>query len=309
MRVLTVGAGAVGVYFTGRLAQSGVEVSVVARSDYEAAKSNGYDIHSIAGDFHFQPHAVLRSAADYPGEADFVFFCGKTFAPALDMLRGAIRSERTTIVLIQNGIGIEETIARAYPKNPLVSTVAYIGVSRPAPGKILHQGSGNLTFGYYPARGITPEMTDLIEHFNSAKVPSVWADDIQYHRWKKLLWNISYNPISVLGGGLSTREMCKADGAGKLCSQLMDELISVANAAGVPLRRADADAQIEYNETFPAYLTSMLQDFNAGRELEVEGIVGNVWRVAQKLGVATPGIEFCYYLLRSVDRKNREKNR
>ena len=71
MRVLVIGAGGVGLYFSGRLSQAGAEVAVVARSDYETAVHGGYDIQSIAGDFHFSPE-VLRSAAEYRGEADYV---------------------------------------------------------------------------------------------------------------------------------------------------------------------------------------------------------------------------------------------
>ena len=88
-RVLVVGAGGVGVYFSGRLAQAGAEVAVVARSDYEVASRSGYEIQSIAGDFHFTPAAVLKHAADYEGEADYVFLTAKVLpgADAVELLR------------------------------------------------------------------------------------------------------------------------------------------------------------------------------------------------------------------------------
>ena len=94
MRILILGAGSVGLYFGGRLAQSGAEVSVVARSDYETAVRSGYDVSSIAGDFHFSPHLVLKSASDYPGVADYVILTTKVL-PTVDrvaLLRPAIRS-------------------------------------------------------------------------------------------------------------------------------------------------------------------------------------------------------------------------
>ena len=135
-----------------------------------------------------------------------------------------------------------------------------------------------------------------------------WFDDIQFQRGDKLLWNISYNTVSVLGGGLTTRQMLKADGAGKLCEMLMLELVRVANSCGVALSEKDARKQIDYNEDFPAYKTSMLQDYEAGRRMEVEGIVGNVLRIAGKNGVEVPSITFCYHLLASLDRINQKKN-
>ena len=141
-RVLVVGAGGVGVYFSGRLAQAGAEVTVVARSDYEVASRSGYEIQSIAGDFHFTPAAVLKHAADYEGEADYVILTAKVLpdADAVELLRPAVRSPKSVIVLIQNGIDIERKVAEAFPENEILSTIAYIGVSsaarfRSAPGQ------------------------------------------------------------------------------------------------------------------------------------------------------------------------------
>ena len=85
VKILTVGAGAVGAYFTGRLAQAGAEVSVVVRSDYDAVKANGFEIISELGNFHFQPHGVYRSADEYPDTADYVFLTSKFF-PETDRL-------------------------------------------------------------------------------------------------------------------------------------------------------------------------------------------------------------------------------
>ena len=114
-RVLVVGAGGVGVYFSGRLAQAGAEVTVVARSDYEVASRSGYEIQSIAGDFHFTPAAVLKHAADYEGEADYVILTAKVLpdADAVELLRPAVRSPKSVIVLIQNGIDIERKVRLA----------------------------------------------------------------------------------------------------------------------------------------------------------------------------------------------------
>ena len=306
MRVLILGAGSVGVYFGGRLAQYGAEVSVVVRSDYEAAKRSGYDIASNAGDFHFSPHLVLKTAADYPGEADYVIMTTKVL-PSIDrvaLLRPAIRSPRTVIVLIQNGIDIEAEIKSAFPDSELISTIAYIGASRPAPGRMLHHGSGKLEMGTYP-RGISPAVERLAAAFNSAKVECVAVEDIVFARWNKLLWNLPYNPGSVLAGGADTSRMSRGDELEKFCADLMTEVIAIANAAGVPLTEEMAEKQREYTRNFPPYKTSMLQDFEAGRALEVEAILGNTLKVARRFGVAAPRIESCYALLKSADELNR----
>lgn len=302
MRILILGAGSVGLYFGGRLSLSGAEVSVVVRSDYETALRSGYDVSSIAGDFHFSPHLVLRNAADYPGIADYVILTTKVL-PTVDrvaLLRPAIRSKNTTIVLIQNGIEIEEEIRTAFPDNELLSTIAYIGASRPAPGKVLHHGSGVLQMGVYP-RGISPALERLAAAFASAQVKCEMMEDIVFTRWNKLLWNLPYNPVSVLAGGADTARMSRRDELEKLCADLMSEVIRVANAAGVALTEDLAEKQREYTRNFPPYKTSMLQDYEAGRALEVEAILGNALRAARKYAVDVPRIECCYALLKSVD--------
>ena len=308
MKILVVGAGSVGVYFGGRLAQGGAEVSVVVRGDYDAVKERGYDISSIAGDFHFSPHLVLKSSADYPDTADYVILTTKVL-PSIDrvaLLRPAIRSPHTVIVLIQNGIDIEEEIRSAFPENELLSTIAYIGVSRPASGKVLHQGNGVLQMGVYP-RGLSPALERLSKAFAAAKVKCEPVEDIVFTRWNKLLWNLPYNPVSVLAGGADTSRMSRGGELEKLCGDLMSEVITVANAVGVKLSEDLAEKQREYTRNFPPYKTSMLQDFEAGRALEVEAILGNTLRLARKHGVPAPKIECCYALLKSVDELNRMK--
>ena len=308
MRILILGAGSVGLYFGGRLAQSGAEVSVVARSDYETALRSGYDVSSVAGDFHFSPHLVLRNAADYPGVADYVILTTKVL-PTVDrvaLLRPTIRSKDTTIVLIQNGIDIEEEIKSAFPDNELLSTIAYIGASRPAPGKVLHQGNGMLQMGVYP-KGISPALKRLAAAFAAVKVKCEMMEDIVFTRWNKLLWNLPYNPVSVLAGGANTARMSRRDELGKLCADLMTEVIRIADASGVALSEDLAEKQREYTRNFPPYKTSMLQDYEAGRALEVEAILGNALRAARRHGVDVPRIECCYALLKSVDELNRAR--
>ena len=99
--------------------------------------------------------------------------------------------------------------------------------------------------------------------------------------------------------------MSRRDELEKFCADLMAEVIAVANAAGVALTEEMAAKQREYTRNFPPYKTSMLQDFEAGRDLEVEAILGNTLRIARRLGVAVPRIESCYALLKSVDELNR----
>ena len=128
-KVLIVGAGGIGAYFGGRLAQSGMDVAALCRSNYEQVKENGFNVKSIAGDFSFKPSGVYRSCEEYPDDADYLIVATKVL-PDIDVVKvieAAVKAH-TMIVLIQNGIEIEREITAAFPDNELVSSIAYIGV-------------------------------------------------------------------------------------------------------------------------------------------------------------------------------------
>lgn len=309
VKVLTVGAGAVGAYFTGRLAQAGkAEVSVVVRSDYDAVRQNGFHIQSECGDFDFQPAGVYRTAEEYPDIPDYIILTSKAL-PQIDepaLLRGAVKSPRTTIVLIQNGIGIEDAVAKAFPENEILSTIAYIGATRIAPGVVRQKGSSELKFGRFGG-GDSEAGRHLAELYQGTSVKASFVDNIAYFRWVKLLWNLPYNPVSVLGGGLDTKEMSDRGPVETLCRELMEEVRLVASACGVELPPELVDQNIEYTRNFPPYKTSMLVDFEAGRQIEVEAILGNVCRLAEQHGLSVPRMQTCYTLLSALDRKHREK--
>jgi len=304
MRILVVGAGAVGLYFASRIAQGGAEVEVVSRGDYEtAAKQGGFQVRSDRGEYFFAPKRLLHAPEEFEGVADCVILSCK-YLPTVDrvaLLDSCIRSERTVIMLIQNGIDIEPEIVRAFPKNQLLSTVAYIGGSRPAPGQVLQTGAERLEFGVYP-RGISPEAEALAALWEKAGVRCTLTENVAEARWRKLLWNLAFNPVSVLAGGADTRQMCDGSELEQLCFDLMLETVATANACGIGLTRSDAERQLEYTRTFPAFRTSMLQDALAGRHVETEAILGNMVRLARLHGVPVPKAQACYALLRSCDK-------
>lgn len=304
--ILVVGAGAIGGYFGGRLAEAGARVSLVARSDYETVRQHGIQIKSIAGNFHFRPDGVYRRAAEAPA-ADYLLIATKAL-PEIDLPRlldGAV-GPGTTLLLIQNGIGVEQPLKQAFPHHCLLSATAYIGVGRSAPGVIDHQGGGQLSIGCYPA-GRPAELETIVAYFNRAKVKCEPVDDIELCRWLKLCWNVPFNALSVAAGGIDTQTLIQDRPLEELSRQLMEEVIAVAAAAGKAIPAGVIEQNLDYTRNFPAYKTSMLLDFEAGRPLEVEVILGNVLRLARRHQVAVPRLETVYALLSMVDRRNRRR--
>lgn len=305
-KILLIGPGAVGVYFCGRLAEAGAEVSVVARSDYDTVKAHGYEIASSAGDFRFTPAAVLKEAAEYPGEPDWIIAATKVL-PEIDLaglMRGAIRSPHTRILLIQNGIFIEAPVAAAFPDNPLYSGAAYIGVARTAPGRFRHQDGGRLTFGRYGNRPPKAEAEALCARFRQTPIKTRLVDNISFYRWQKLLWNVPFNSVSVAAGGLDTRQMVDDPEIEALCLALMHEVVAAARLDGVELTEEMCQGNMQYTRDFVPYKTSMLLDYEAGRPMELDAIVGNIVSFAAERGLELPRLAAILALMRSLDRKN-----
>ena len=205
-KVLLLGAGALGVFFTSKLAAAGAETVVAARSDYDAVRTRGYEIDDRGTVSRFVPDQVIRSAAECPFSPDYVIVAAKVLPeirPEI-LTAGLPLSDPTAIVLIQNGIGIEGPFADCFPKHEILSAVAYLCASRPESGKVVNTGPGKLEMGSYPAGIPSPAAKRLAELFTAGGAPCRLLDNVQTARWRKLLWNVPFNPVSVLAGGAET---------------------------------------------------------------------------------------------------------
>ena len=308
-RILLLGAGALGVFFTSKLAKAGALTAVAARSDHTAAKEHGYEIDDRGTVSRFRPGHVIRNAAECPFEPDYILITSKVL-PEIDPAKltdGVPLKPSTAIVLIQNGIDIESRYAELFPRHEILSAVAYLCASRPEPGKVFNTGPGRLELGSYPAAAPGPAAKRLAELFTAGGAPCTLLENVQLARWRKLLWNVPFNPLSVLAGGADTGWLCDGAELEKLCRDLMSEVIAVAASEGFELTAEEADDMMAYTRSLDPYNSSMLQDYLAGRPLEVEAILGNACRIAARNHVAVPKMDACYALLRSVDSLRRAK--
>lgn len=301
--ILIVGAGAVGALFGSALARQGARVSVVCRSDYAHVKHDGYRIRSsLLGDHVFRPEAVLREVAECTSPPDYLILAVKVL-PGIDraaLIQPAV-GPRTVIVLIENGIDIEEEIARAFPENELLSSVAFVGVGRTGPGEVHHQSLGTMVLGRYPS-GITAAARQLAALFEAGKIGCKLDEHIVTVRWQKAVWNASFNPISIMGGVLDTTMMLRTPQDQAFIRRAMQEVCDIAAAAGHSLPPQIIDQMIASTLAMPAYKTSMAQDFESRRPLEIEAILGNAVRVGRKHEVAMPVLETVYALAKMIER-------
>ena len=303
--ILLVGTGAVGSYYGARLAQAGARVSVLCRSDYDAVKKNGIAVKSVSGDYHFIPVQVLCKAEEYNGKPDYIIVATKVL-PEVNvpsMINKAV-SRNSSIVLLQNGIEIEEPVATAFPDNEIISAIAFISVHRPAFGVIEHMDYGKAVIGRYPA-GTSEKTEALARLFRNAGVPCDIDPDIITARWRKLMWNAPFNPISVLCGGADTAEMVRSEPTLSLAVAVMKEIAELAEKAGHPVPSSAIETIVANTRSMAPTRTSMLQDHELRRPMEVEAILGNTVQIARRLHVPVPHCESLYGLLKLVDEKNR----
>ncbi len=302
MRVLIIGTGAIGSFYGALLARAGAEVAVVCRSDYEIVKQKGIHIRSLLGEWTFTPTAVYQHAGEVDTSPDYVILCTKVLPEInqAELVRAAL-GPNTAVALIQNGVEIEAELAEHLPDHELISGLAFVCVSRTNPGQVWHQAYGNLAFGNFPT-GISPKVEALCAAFNRAGIQAKATVNIVTARWQKCVWNAPFNPLSVLSGGLYTSDILANQE--RFVRQLMGEVCAIAAATGHPLPADVIERNIQSTRQMPPYKTSMLLDFEVGRPMETEAILGNAVRVAQREGVDVPHLESIYALMKLLELKS-----
>jgi 2-dehydropantoate 2-reductase len=312
MKVCIFGAGAIGGYVAVKLAQTGTDVSVIARGPHlDAIKSEGLTLHQGGRRYHARPAAVSSPSA--LGPQDYVFLSVK--APALpdvaDTLAPLIGPE-TVIVTAMNGIpwwffhgfgafhgttfdSIDPggVLARALPPERVLGCVLHIACSAPEPGVIVHNNQNRFFLGEVDGR-ITPRLTAIVEAMTKAGMEAEARTDIRRDVWVKLLGNMTYAPVSVLTG--ATNDAMAADpGVRGVFVDMMEEANAVGAHYGL-MSDMSTEARIDLGGNLVGFRTSMLQDMDKGRPVELDTIVRAVIDMGRKAGVPTPVIRTVYAL-------------
>ncbi len=283
---LIFGTGAIGGFYGSLLAQQGLQVSVVCRSDYSHIKQHGFQINSHElGQWSFQPEQTFNSTATVKTPVDYLLVCTKVLdnLDRVKLIKPAV-GINTTIVLIQNGIAIEDEIIAAFPNNEVVSGLAFICCNRIHHGEIEHLAYGRLTLGNLPS-GFSEKTRRLATFFNDAGIDCQLSEAITTARWQKCIWNAPFNPLSVLSGGLSTQTILQTQEP--LIRAIMQEVFTIATALDT--------------QQMPPYKTSMLLDYQAGRPMEINAILGNTIKAASHTNTECPHLKTLFALLQLTE--------
>ncbi|KAI0480114.1 2-dehydropantoate 2-reductase [Xylariaceae sp. FL0804] len=333
-RILVFGAGSLGAVYAWVLSRASAAVppaacphiTAVCRSNYAAAAARGFVVHSdVWGpDLRVRPR-VARSVDEAVAllheqgkeqeqeqeqerdgsRFDYVLVTAKalpTRPSTAELIRPAVTPGRTAVVLVQNGIGIEDEFARAFPGNPILSAVAYMPVTQTEPAVLRHRELELLHVGTYPAAAPAAHKraaTDFAALLRRGGATVRLHDDVQLERWSKLLVNASWNPVCALSRLRDRQFMDSNEDATDFVRDVMREIAAVAQAYGY----ASIDEELVQFQLGRATARgvhgvqpSMQADALAGRGLEADAIVGNAVRLARARGVETPMLRTLYLL-------------
>ena len=289
-RIAIVGSGAVGCYYGGRLAQQGHEVHFLMRSDYEQVQQHGLKVRSLHGDFSLPQVLCHRSTAEI-GPCDLVIIAMKATAnDALLSLLPPLLKADTMILTLQNGLGSDDFLAQHFGSERVLGGLCFVCINRTAPGEIHHIAQGQIALGEHSGAPQVRTET-LAAELQRCGIQCRVEPSLLTARWKKLVWNIPFNGLSIAAGNKDTAAILADPVLEKRVRDLMREIIDTAGRLEHEIPLSLIDDMIERTRTMSAYKPSSLIDFLAGSEVELEAIWGEPMRRAAEKGIAMPQVE------------------
>jgi len=311
MKFLIAGAGAIGAYMGACMARAGQDVTLFARGPHlRAMQENGVCVKSVDGDF--EAHPKISENLEEVGPVDVVFLGVKAhgltqLAPRLKPVLG----RDTTVVGTQNGFprwffqgwgGDHEgmhlervdpggTIANAIEPRRVIGSIVYFATEIVEPGVIRHTEGNRISLGE-PDGTRSERIRQISEALIAAGLRSPVTTGIRQEIWVKILGNVAFNPISALTGATLV-QMARDPEVSALVRKIMEETEAVGAKLGLELP-ITIDQRIAGAEKVGEHKTSMLQDLEAGRPIELEAIVGAVVELGERLNVPMPHTRAVY---------------
>ncbi|GAB4475215.1 MAG: putative 2-dehydropantoate 2-reductase [Elainellaceae cyanobacterium] len=301
------GTGALGGYYGACLQRAGLEVHFLLRSDFALVQQRGLVIESPDGDFALPQVNAYRRSPDMP-RCDVVVVALKTTQNHwLPELLPPVVKEDGVVLVLQNGLGVEAAAAAIAGPERILGGLCFLCSNKVGPGHIRHLDYKKIAMGEYSATGEAVGMTDRLRRiaadFEQAGIPIEMAEDLVLARWKKLMWNIPFNGLSVVLNA-TTQEMMSNPDARALAEALMREVMQGAAAQGRAIAPEFVQTMLDHTAKMKPYRTSMKIDYDEKRPLEIEAMYGNPLRAAQAAGVNLPQIQLLYQQLRFLDAQN-----
>lgn len=307
LRIAVVGSGAIGTYYGGKLAVGGRDVHFLVRSGLQEVRRHGLRVRGRNENLRIPKINCYATTAEI-GPCDLVLIAVKTTANR-DLLKliPPLLHDRTMLLTLQNGLGNEEFLAGNFGERRVLGGLCFICLSRISPGVVERYDFGHITLGEFGRRP-GQRTRAIAAEFRDCGVKCKLVGNLALERWRKLVWNIPFNGLSILAGCIDTAVILGDKSLRKTTLELMDETIVAANKCGYPLEQTAAREQIRRTKLMGAYKPSTLLDFEAGKPLEIEAIWGEPFRRAALAGAPTPRLQMLYAILRSLDGVRQKEN-
>jgi 2-dehydropantoate 2-reductase len=311
MKVLIVGAGAVGAYIGARLTLIGVDVTLVARGpQLEAIRERGVQVQSRTGDFQARPKICATLAEVGPVEVVFLGVKAHSLPQLAPQLK-AVLAANTSVVSTQNGVPwwffenfagdwnglrLERVdpggiISAAIDARRVIGSIVYFSTEVIAPGVIRHIEGNRISLGE-PDGTRSERLRQIADALVASGLRAPITAHIRNEIWVKLLGNVAFNPLSALTGA-TLGQMVRDPDVSNLAREMMREAQAVAARLGLDLP-ISIEQRMEGAKKVGEHKTSMLQDLEAQRPLELEAIVGAIVELGQRIGVPMPHTRTIY---------------
>jgi 2-dehydropantoate 2-reductase len=302
MRFLIAGAGAIGAYIGARMAQVGFDVTLFARGPHlRAMQEHGVQVKSADGDFTARPRIV--GSLEEGGAVDVVFLGVKAHAlPQLASQLKPVLGLETTVVSTQNGIpwwyfqgfagewdGLRleridpgGTISAAIEARSVVGSIVYFATEITSPGVVQHIEGNRISLGE-PDGSRSDRVRKIAEALIASGLRCPVTTRIRHEIWVKVLGNASFNPVSAITRA-TLAQMVQDPGVASVIRSIMQEVEAVSQKLGMELP-VSIEQRIAGAEKVGEHKTSMLQDLEAGRPMELEALVGAVVELGERVGL------------------------
>jgi 2-dehydropantoate 2-reductase len=297
-KIAVVGSGAVGCYYGGMLAHAGHDVHFLMRADLDTVRRDGLLIFTKGTEVRL-PHVQCAGTTAEIGPADLVLIALKATAnQELERLLPPLIGDGTALLTLQNGLGNEAFLAERWGAERVMGALCFVCINRTAPGVIRHLDHGSISIGEF-RRAVSERARAIADAFRAVEVEANAMDDLEGERWRKLLWNIPFNGLSIAAGA-TVADVLADTGLRALARSLMDEVLDAARRRGHEIPDSYADWQLERSDSMGAYKPSSMIDYELGRPVEVEAIWGEPLRQGLAAGAKMPKLEMLHGIIRHV---------
>jgi 2-dehydropantoate 2-reductase len=305
MRFLIAGAGAIGAYIGARMAQAGLDVTLFARGPHlRAMQERGVQVKSADGEFVARP--TIASSLEEVGRVEVLFLGVKAHAlPQLAPQLKPVLGPETTVVSTQNGIpwwyfqgfggdweGLRlervdpgGVISAAIDARSVIGSIVYFATEITAPGVIQHLEGNRISLGE-PDGSRSDRIRRIAEALIASGLRCPVTTRIRHEIWVKVLGNASLNPVSALTRA-TLAQMVRDPGVSAVIRNIMQEVAAVSQKLGMELP-VSIEQRMAGAEKVGEHKTSMLQDLEAGRPMELEALVGAVVELGERVGLPMP---------------------